>query len=198
MRFFVWRLLRINTALACAAVLLAGCGPADSGKETAKPAKPVAQKPAKPVKPTPPAETGPKLSLSQKGVTLRWVEKGVLRMSATAKEFRGNEVTRKGELINFSAQLYENGKPATTMTAPKVVADTANRVVTATGGVVMKSLSRHTVIKSQWAKWYEKKQKVVGNGGVTIKSDTWTAEAAAFVADTGLKTVSLRDSAKGL
>jgi hypothetical protein len=193
MRFSLSRLWKINTALVCAAAVLAfaGCGPADSGKTT----KPVAHTPAKPVIA---AATGPKLGLIQKGVTLRWVEKGTLRMTATAKEFRGNEVTKKGELIDFSAQLYENGKPATTMTAPKVVADTANRIVTATGGVVMKSLSRDTVVKSQWAKWYEKKQKVVGDGGVTVTSDTWRAESAAFVADTGLKTLSLRDSTKGL
>lgn len=203
MRLFLWKLWKVNTVLVCVAFLLVGCGEADSGRP-ARPVKPASAKPAsvkpaqKPARPEPTADNVPKLSLSQKGVTLKWVEHGVLKMSATAREFRGNEVTRMGELIGFSAHLYENGKPATTMTAPRVVADTANRVVTATGGVVMKSLVRKTVVKSDWAKWYEKQQKVVGNGGVTIKSDAWTAESAAFVADTGLKTVSLRDSAKGL
>lgn len=190
-------------ALVCVALLLVGCGQADSGRP-AKPAKPAAArqtvtKPAqKPAKHESAPDNMPKLTLSQKGVTLNWVERGVLKMSATAKEFRGNEVTRRGELIGFSAQLYENGKPATTLTAPRVVADTTNRIVTATGGVVMKSLARNTTVKADWAKWYEKKQQIVGNGGVKISSDAWTAEAAAFVADTGLKTISLRDSAKGL
>jgi hypothetical protein len=184
---------------AVAAIVLCGCGSADSAK-TVKPSPKPHKASKQPVKAKPVAAepAAPKLALSQTGITLRWVENGKLRMIATAREFRGNEVTKKGELLDFSGQLYENGKPATTMTAPKVVADTTNRIVTATGGVVMKSLLRKTVVRSQWAKWYQNKQKIVGNGGVTIKSDTWDVKAAAFVADTGLKTLSVRNSAKGL
>lgn len=202
MRLYKQWLSICSPACLCAVVVIAlcGCGSADSAK-TAKPpqSKPhQSAKPAAKAKPALPEQTGPKLAMSQTGITLRWVENGKLRMIATAREFRGNEVTKKGELLDFSGQLYENGKPATTMTAPKVVADTTNRIVTATGGVVMKSLLRKTVVRSQWAKWYQKKQKIVGNGGVTIKSDTWDVKAAAFVADTGLKTLSVRNSAKGL
>jgi hypothetical protein len=204
MRFSLWRFRKLNTAVICTAVMLSGCGQANPGKPASKPAvrpkqvsKPVAAtKPAAPAKPA--ADQKPKLSLVQKGVTLQWVDNGELRMTATAAEFRGNEVTRQGVLTDFSAKLYENGKPATIMNAPRVVADTVGRVLTATGGVTIKSLSRKTVVKSGWAKWYQKQQKVVGNGGVKINSEAWTAESAAFVADTGLKTVSLRSSAKGL
>jgi lipopolysaccharide assembly outer membrane protein LptD (OstA) len=181
------------------ALLLCGCVPAGSDKSI-KPSRPAAPKNVKPAAKTKqPAEPeSPKLALSQKGITLNWVENGKLKMTATAREFQGNEITKKGVLLDFAGQLYDNGKPATTMTAPRVVADTANRIVIATGGVVMKSLLRKTVVHSQWAKWYEKQQKVVGDGGVTIKSDTWDVKAAAFVADTGLKTLSVRNSAKGL
>jgi lipopolysaccharide assembly outer membrane protein LptD (OstA) len=197
MRSYQQRLSICSRAYLCAVVAigLCGCGSSDSAKAT-KPHQSAKQ--AAKVKPAPPEQTGPKLALSQTGITLRWVENGKLRMSATAKEFRGNEVTKKGELLDFSGQLYENGRPATTMTAPKVIADTQNRIVTATGGVVIRSLLRKTVVRSQWAKWYQNQQKIVGNGGVTIKSDTWDVKAAAFVADTGLKTLSVRNSAKGL
>ena len=88
----------------------------------------------------PPPQQGPQLELSQKGVTLRWIEDGNVRMSATAREFQGNEVAKVGTLLDFSAQLYENGKMTASVRAPKAVADTANRVVTATGGVVVKSI----------------------------------------------------------
>ena len=189
LRELTWGLLLAGSLLTA----VAGCGTNQStaaGKP--KPVKRAAQAQQ------PPADTGPKLELSQKGVTLRWAENGVLRMSASAREFRGNEITKTGELIDFSAQLYDKGKPATSMVAPNVLADTVKRIVTATGGVTVKSLDRHTVIKAKWVKWYEKEQKIVGNGGVTVKSDVWDVQAAAFVADTALKTVSVRSSAKGL
>ncbi|MCE5200106.1 MAG: LPS export ABC transporter periplasmic protein LptC [Armatimonadota bacterium] len=164
---------------------------------------PVDQDKAQTGKKTPPyvgpkVETGPKLQLSQQGVTLRWIENGSTRMSATAKEFKGNEITRVGELLHFSAQLYENGKLKATITAPKAVADTVNRVVTATGGVTLKSLERNTTVRASWMKWYAKEQKVVGNGGVKIDSTMGTMQGAAFVADTAMKTITIKDSAKGL
>lgn len=140
----------------------------------------------------------PKLELSQKGLTLNWIENGQLRMSATATEFKGNEITQQGVLLNFSAKLYQNGKLTAEIKAPKAVADTAKRVVVATGGVTMRSLERATTVKAQWIKWYEKQQKVVGDGGVDITSTMGNLKAAAFVADTGLKTLTVKDSTKGL
>jgi lipopolysaccharide assembly outer membrane protein LptD (OstA) len=141
--------------------------------------------------------------LIQKGITLKWVEKGQIRMTAGAKSGRVNELTRTGELVDFSAKLYENGRLTSTMTAPKVVADTVNRTVTATGGVTMKSLDRATVVKADWMKWFAKEQKVIGDGGVKIDShsglnDYYTLEGAAFTADTALETLTVENSAKGI
>lgn len=192
---------------------LAGCGPRQSSTSpeqqptnTTESVKTTSSDNAKtndnakpdetPVKPA--VDSGPKLELSQRGVTLNWVEKGVLRMSASASRGQISEVTKVGVLFNFSAKLYDNGRLTTTMTAPKVTADTANRIITATGGVTMKSLDRKTVVKAKWMKWYEKQQKVVGNGGVDIRSDTWNVQSAAFVADTALKNLSVQNSAEGL
>ena len=92
------------------------------------------------------------------------------------------------------------------MTAPRAVADTSKRTVTATGGVVLKSTSaaalgsavRDTVVHAQRIRWYANAHKFVGDGGVKISSTSGTIEGAAFVADTALKTISVRDSAKGL
>ena len=213
------RAARFALAAAVAiALAVAGCGSrdktqapnanADSVGKPVKPGdgrKPVTDKPAKAVEstartaPTAP-EPGPLIKISQDKITIRWVEKNVLRMSAAAREVEGqiNEVTRTGVFRGFSADLYENGKITSSMTAPKVVVDTTNRVVTATGGVMLKSMERSTIVKAQWMKWYAKEQKVIGNGGVKIKSDAWDLQSAAFVADTGLKTITLKNSAKGL
>ncbi len=144
----------------------------------------------------------PKLEITQQGINLTWVENGKLRMKARAKEGIINENTQIGTLKNFSAELYDNGKLTAFVSAPLVKAEGKKRIVTATGGVTLRSNERDSVLKAKWIKWYEKKNIVVGNGGITITSRdngrVMNASAAAFVANTSLKTVTLKDSAKGL
>jgi predicted small lipoprotein YifL len=209
MRFSLKSLILILSAVV--ALSIAGCGnrqPSASQVPTAvasnNKAK-AAQSQAKteksnkpPVYILPEVDEGPKLQFSQQGVTFSWVENGHVRMSASAKEVNGGEVTRIGQLTNFSGKLYENGKLVATMTAPKVIADTTKRIVTATGGVTLKSLERNTTVKSQWMKWYAKEQKVVGDGGVKIDSTMGNMQGAAFVADTAMKSIKVLDSGKGL
>jgi len=183
-----------------ASASLAGC----ARQCVTPPARPAVQVPAanaaakKPDPPATAAYTGPRLELSQKTVTLRWIEKGLLRMSVTASEFNGDEVTRTGSLLDFSAKLYENGKLTAEMSAPKAVADTTNRIVTATGGVSLRSVERKTSIKAGWMRWFARENRVVGSGGVSIESTMGTVEAAAFEADTALKTISVKDTTKGI
>ena len=140
----------------------------------------------------------PKLTISQQGVNMRWVEQGQLRMSAKAREVQGDEISKTATLLDFSAQLYENGKLTASIKAPKAVVDTVGRVVTATGGVTLKSMERKTVVNASWMKWFSKEHRVVGNGGVNIVSEMGNIDAAAFQADTSLRTLSVKDSAKGL
>ena len=151
---------------------------------------------------TPDEPARPNLQFTQQGIAFNWVEKGVIRMSATAKELQGKEVFNTGWLMDFSGKMYENGKLTGTMTAPKVLVDMKTRVVTATGGVTLKLVENNAVVRSKWMKWYSKQQKIVGNGGVTIDmttgSDKRTLTGAAFVADTALKSLTVKDSAKGL
>ena len=179
-----------------------GCGqplrPTSSQAPKAQQSRPAAKQPA----PKPP-DTTPEIKFIQTGITLKWTEKGKTRMSAKARQLEGNEVTQTGVLLDFSAELYENGKLTTTMTAPKVVADNAKRTVLATGGVVIKSLDRSTIVKSGWAKWFSREQKIVGNGGVKVTStmgtnDHYEMQGAAFETDTALKTIKIKNSAKGL
>ena len=143
-------------------------------------------------------DAGPKLELRQEDLTLRWMDKGQLRMSAVAKEGSIDEIRKTGSLVDFSAELYEDGKLTAKMKAPKALADTTKRIVTATGGVRLESMERETVIEAEWIRWYAKEQKVVGNGGVKITSSMGTAKGAAFVADTEMKTITMKNSAKGL
>lgn len=144
----------------------------------------------------------PKIELTQEGVEITWTEKGVVRMKATAKESRFDGAKRMGSLKNFSAVLYESGKPTTTMTAPNVLCDTVLRTVMADGGVVLTSMETKSVIKSKWMKWFSKEQRVVGNGGVQAEliqpdSSVWNMSGSGFVADTALKSVVVRQLVKG-
>lgn len=119
-------------------------------------------------------------------------------MTATTRELSWDESQQKGSAFDFSAKLYENGKLTATMTAPRAEVDTRSQIVLATGGVTLKSMERNTTIRAGWVKWYAKKKTAIGNGGVKIKTPTWDSEGAAFVADTTLKTFTVKDSAKGL
>lgn len=141
---------------------------------------------------------GPRLELTQEGVTLTWHERGQLRMDARASSLKADEVTRTGTLLDFSARLYENGRLTAEIRAPRAVADTDKRIVTASGGVTLKSVERATTVRAEWVRWYAREQRVVGNAGVKIESAMGTITAAAFEADTALKTLTVRDSAKGL
>jgi hypothetical protein len=140
----------------------------------------------------------PKGNGIQRSVTLKWAEKDGTQMMCSAKSADFNEVTQVGTLVDFYAQLYENGKLTASVRAPRATADTAKRVIVASGGVVLKSLERATVVRAAWIKWYAGSDKVIGNGGVSIKSTNGSIDGAAFVADTALKTLTIKDSEKGL
>ncbi|MFQ3548936.1 MAG: LPS export ABC transporter periplasmic protein LptC [Armatimonadota bacterium] len=140
----------------------------------------------------------PKLEITQKGVTLKWTDKGKPKMEASATELIGNEMDRTGTLLNFSATLYENGKATSTFKSDKAVVDFNKKTVTATGGVVVKSLERATTVTAEWIKYDSNTKKIVGNGGIVIESNLGKIEAAAFIADTTLKTYTVKDSGKGL
>lgn len=197
----VWLLL----AVCCAALVLQGCAKPERAKPAGsksllvdKQSKPQSESKPDPQQPAEPVKETPKLEITQSGVTLRWAEKNGSQMTASAKSADFNEVTQVGSLLDFSAQLYENGKLTAGVSAPKATVDTDKRTVIASGGVTLKSLERSTVIKAGWIKWDANTRKVMGNGGVKITSDTGVAEAAAFIADTSLKSYTLLSSGKEL
>jgi len=191
------------------AICVAGCS---SGKSNAQPATaPVARKAApattKPAGdpnsrslPKPgPGSGRPKVTITTQGVTVTWPDpKGNKLMTARAKQLSWDELQQKGSALDFSAKLYENGKLTATMSAPKAEVDTKNQIVLATGGVTLTSTERKATAKAGWMKWYAKKKTVIGNGGVKIKTPMWETQGAAFVADTTLKTFTIKDSAEGL
>ena len=119
-------------------------------------------------------------------------------MVAHASQITWNGENMTGAALDFSAQLYENGKLTASVVAPKAVVNTREQLVIATGGVTLKSQERKTTVKASWMKWYARKHRVIGDGGVRVESPDWNVEGAAFEADTGLKNYRIMDSAEGL
>ena len=144
---------RFVFALAAAAVCLlavGGCSPRAS-KAVSSPVKPKpkvtsAAKDAKPVDQA--LSTTPNVGISQKGLTFKWVEQEQVRMTASARQLEGNDISGIVAVSDFSGKLYQDGKLTAVLHAPKAVVDTAKRVITATGGVTIKSLERDTVAKA--------------------------------------------------
>ncbi len=192
----------------CVLFFIQGCAKPERVKVIDKPAPLlVDQKTKQPIKSKAATESekpaeekpeGPKLEITQSGVTLSWVQKGGSQMTASAKSADFNEVTQSGNLRDFSAKLYENGKLAASISAAKATVDTAKRTVIASGGVTLKSVERDTTVKAGWIKWNANTRKIVGNGGVKVMSANGTAEAAAFVADTTMRNYTLLSSGEGL
>jgi lipopolysaccharide export system protein LptC len=197
---------RLLLIAGCAGIVLAvGCAPRKPAEHTGKlPSLFVDHKPKqnrkskKSIKDSAAVPLGPKLEITEHGVTLRWTEKDGTQMTASAKSASFNEVTQVATVLDFSGELYENDKLTATVSAPRATVDTAKRTVIAYGGVVLKSVERQTVVNASWIRWNANTHKIVGDGGVTVKSTNGTAEAAAFTADTSLKTYTLLSSGKGL
>lgn len=194
------------TALCASIAFAAGCA---RQKPAASPAKPrpllVDGLPARDPKPARLLREkklsklkAPKFEIIQRGVNLRWDSKDGTQMTATVRSGDLNTITQVGTVLDFSAKLYENGKLTATVSAPRAIVDTAKRTIMATGGVTMRSLERETTVKSSWMKWNANTHKIVGNGGVTVRTANGRAEAAAFMADTAMKQYTLLSSGKGL
>jgi hypothetical protein len=164
-------------------------------KEQAKPGKPEEVKKSNPAKdPVPAEEPIPKIGFVQKYVSLNWIDNGQTRMKAKSREFRGDEITKQGVFVDFTAELYENGKLTATMQAPKAVVDGDKRTVIASGGVKMKSMTRKTSLVAEKVTWYAKDKKIVGSGGVKVNSTTGDITAAEIETDTMLSKIAVRGS----
>ncbi|MBI2844821.1 MAG: LPS export ABC transporter periplasmic protein LptC [Armatimonadetes bacterium] len=200
-----------------ALLVLAGCSrvserPVEQrpkpAERTEKPAPPPKQTPEKPkvqqenqkteVGEAPAAEPKeqppPELKVIGRQISLAWREDDKPRLTATAHELTGNTVTGKASMKRVNAEFYDGGKLVARMSAPIVEADEKTRVITATGGVKIVSETPDStirVIRAEWIKWYSRENKLVGNGGITATGPVASIQAAAFTADTRLRTVKI-------
>jgi len=99
---------------------------------------------------------------------------GKLQLLAHSREIHGvsTEGGFSGTFTKLYAQLYQLGKASAILTAPKAVASSRQGIVTvtATGGVVAKSLTiPGTTLTADKMVWYSGQDKIVATGHVVYK-----------------------------
>lgn len=98
------------------------------------------------------------------------------------------------ELVDVNADLYHDGKLSATMIAPKLSADSQNRIVSATGGVKIESAEGNGSITADKVIWKSKENKIYGYGNIFMKKGNISASASEVIADTALNKVSLTNA----
>jgi hypothetical protein len=95
-----------------------------------------------------------------------------------------------GVMKNVDGILYENGKAADRLKSAIVTADNQKRMVTASGGVTITSLTQAgTVLTCDSVVWYTAQDKMLGTGHVLLHTGGFTQSGPSFLADTKMKSV---------
>ena len=120
--------------------------------------------------------------------------RGWLLWKITATELTGQPLGKgvQGALNSVNATLFQHGKPAASMFAPKAVYNSTDKQIAAGGGVFIKSLTeKGTTLRADKVIWSASTNKIVATGHVVFhdgKSGMVTT-GPSLVADTVLKTL---------
>jgi hypothetical protein len=118
---------------------------------------------------------------------------GKMLWKANVQQFEAQSLSSGsvvGAMTNVDGILYENGTPSDRLRAPTVTADNASKVVTATGGVVITSLTQAaTTMTCDRVVWYSSANKLIGHGHVVFKTGGFMQIGPSFLADTKMKNV---------
>ncbi len=174
----------------CIALWTAGCG-----------RKPAVEKPTRaagqPARPAEPEPERTKVDARFEGARVTWDDDQGKRIweagfkSATASAADGSAEV---ELIRVEASLYRDGKVASRMVAPRVVADSSKKEIRAYGGVKVTSLTDNTTATADEMIWKPKENKIFGTGGVRMDRGNIHIRARSITADTALKRAKLSDA----
>lgn len=186
----VGTIYRLILTAICIAILTAGCGRKPAVKKPA----PVSAQPAKPAEPEPERT---RVDARFEGARVTWDDDQGKRLweagfkSATASESGG---AAEVELAGVEASLYRDGKVASRMVAPRVVADSSKKEIRAYGGVKVTSLTDNATASAEEMVWKPKENKIIGTGGVRMDRGNIHIRARSISTDTALKRASLSDA----
>jgi len=136
-----------------------------------------------------------------RGARITWDDENGFRVwEARFKEATASQ-TGKGavvELRGVEASLYKDGKIASRLVAPRVVADSRSREVKAAGGVEVTSAVYNASVRAERLVWKSREDKLFGAGGVRMKKENLSVTARSFEADTALKKARFTDAEMSL
>lgn len=98
------------------------------------------------------------------------------------------------EITGVEASLYREGKLASKLVAPRVVADSRTREVRATGGVKVVSALHKSSASADRLVWKPRQDKLIASGGVRMQRDNLTISASTLEGDTALGKVRLTNA----
>jgi len=177
----------VAVVLLAGAVWLAGCStggprrtapPSETGGKAAAPQAPK-KKPAE--------ESIIKAEFQKAEMT--WAdENGVPVWKAQFKEATASQTGESAvvELRGVKASLYRNGKVASSLVAPRVVADSRSKEVRASGGVKITSAVDGATARCERIVWKSQEDRIIGVGAVKMIRGNLTVTARSFEADTTL------------
>jgi hypothetical protein len=144
-----------------------------------------------------PATDRTKIEAKFEGAKVTWDDDQGKRLweagfkSATAAEADGSA---RVELSHVEASLYKDGKVASRMVAPRVVADSTKKEVRGYGGVKVTSLADGTTAFADEMIWKPREDRIIGTGGVRMDKGNIHIRAQSITTDTALKKAKLSDA----
>jgi len=98
------------------------------------------------------------------------------------------------ELRNVKASLYKDGKVASRLVAPRVVADSRTGEVRASGGVKVHSVADEVSARAERLVWKSREDRLVGTGAVKMTRGNMEIAATSFEADTAMRKARFKDA----
>ena len=114
---------------------------------------------------------------------------------ASASQTGGDSVV---ELLGVKASLYKNGKVVSSLTAPRVTANSKTKEVKASGGVKLISAGRDASTNSDQLIWKSREDKVFGKGAVKMVRVNISITASSFEADAALNKARFKNAVMSL
>ncbi len=174
---------------------ISGC----PGRRQTPAAKPPPKKPAVQAQKQPEPQSALKAEFGK--ARILWSDRNGQRiMDAQFKDAIASQTGKNAalELKGVKASLYQNGKVASIVIAPRVVADSRTREVRASGGVKVVSTADGGVAVSNEIVWQAQRDKITGIGGVKVQKGNISITARSFEADTSLKKAHFTDAQLGM
>ena len=138
-------------------------------------------------------ENIPQIKLDTSDVKLEWADGKGKVMNCLAKSFTGDQKTNMLSLSDFTATLYEQGKPSAKVQAKKAVLDLIKKEIKVNTGVKVVSLVNKTTLTANKVLWKSKENTIYAQEGI-LDSPYGKITGKYFTLDTKLEIFQVSDT----